>query len=544
MELEIIENSFVAENIENFLTAEKFEDFKKNLSELASIEFDKNEKGRKEAKSLSRKVGTLKSKITEKFDELIKSEKAKNDEFVKYLKELTSTKAKYLKECESLQDVLKISVVAFENKVDAQLNVMKSTLKQYQSLAELNDAKQAVVTSFESFQWEEKEKDAGKLLGEILDKLIMQEAMIAKLEAERQARKEAEAKAAQERLEREHENTKRLIVEQAERVAQGKEIELPPIPTPAPIAAPTPQQQSYAIQKPAEPDKPKDKYTLFYDTETTSKIATQARIVQIGALVLDDDGNELERLDVLVKQDAPIPPETIEIHGKTDAMCAEKGIPLAEALTRFKNLYDNVDFIVGHNSIAYDNTVIESEFKRIGINFKFKKINEKGVEVFEKPNFDTMPLYKDIVKCPPTEKQLAAGFTAYKVPKLDEAYEFVFGKGFDNAHDALSDVIATADLFNHYKAINKKVIAIMTSGGISQDQARLVAKMLSREDLTLYTQYDTFAVLKQVKKQQADIASVVSENKKLKAENAELLQQVQALKAEIKEQQAETEFKK
>ena len=226
MELEIIENSFVAENIKNFLTAEKFEDFKKNLSELASIEFDKNEKGRKEAKVLSRKVGTLKSKITEKFDELIKSEKSKNDEFVKYLKELTSTKARYLKECESLQDVLKIDVVAFENRVDAQLNAMKSTLKQYQSLVELNDAKQAVVASFESFQWEEKEKDAGKLLGEILDKLIMQEAMIAKLEAERQARKEAEAKAAQERLERQQEDTKRLIVEQAERLTQGTNCDI------------------------------------------------------------------------------------------------------------------------------------------------------------------------------------------------------------------------------------------------------------------------------------------------------------------------------
>ncbi len=508
MELEIIENSFVAENIENFLTAEKFENFKKRLSGLASIEFEKNEKGRKEARSMSRKVGTLKSKITEKFDELIKSEKSKNDEFVKYLKELTSTKAKYLKECESLQDVLKVDVVAFETKVEAQLNAMKSQIKQYQSMSELNDAKEAVVTSFESFQWEEKEKDAGKLLGEILDKLIMQEAIIAKIEAERQARKEAEAKVAQERFEREQENTKRLIIEQAERVAQGKEIELPPIQTPAPIVTPTPQQQSYAVQAPT---KIENNYTIVFDTETTGVNNQNDSIVQLAALVLDEDFNEVDRLNVLIQQDREITDKEIltHVHGKTYAMCQEQGIPLAEALTRFKSMLEGCGVVVAHN-MPFDEGFLKSAAAKVGINFE---INIRKM--------DTMSLYKDIVKCQPTEKMIQAGFSGYKNPSLTEAYNYVFGKDFDNAHDAFGDIKATAEIYKNLVMTNRKVVAIIQSMGLSNDQARLIANRLRMEDLTAYTQ--------------ADIVPVVSENKKLKAENTKLLAEIDRFKAEFSE---------
>lgn len=500
MEIEKIESNFIAEKIEAFLTVEKFEEFKKRLQTLATITFEKNELGRKEARSLSRKIGTLKTKITERFDDLIKSEKAKNDEFVKYLKELTTTKAKYLAECVEIQSTLKKDVDAFDFKIERQIEAMQATLRQYQSLDEVKNAKEALIKAYD-VDWEEKRKDAEKLFTELHDKLIMQEGIIAQLEKERTEREKERFEREQERLAREREAHEKLIREQAERLAQGKEIELPPIPSLQQIQTTKPFQEHYIIQKPAEPEKPKEKYTLFFDTETTSPMPTKARIVQIGAIVLDDNGNEIEKLNVLVKQSNPIPPETIAIHGKTDEMCAEHGVELAEALQRFKSLYDNVDFVVAHN-MPFDENVIRSEFERIGQSFEITK-----------PKFDTMVLYKDIVKCPPTEKMIKAGYTAYKNPKLEEAYNFVFGKDFDNAHDALSDVTATMELFNHYKNINKKVIATMTSCGISQEQARLIAKMLSREDLTLYTQYDTLAVFKQVKDLQAEIAILKAENR-------------------------------
>ena len=137
--------------------------------------------------------------------------------------------------------------------------------------------------------------------------------------------------------------------------------------------------------------------------------------MQIGALVFNEDGKEIDRLNILVKQDAPIPNETIAIHGKTDAMCAEQGVLLAEALQRFKDLYDNCNFIVAHN-IQYDETVIKSEFGRIGQSFEITK-----------PKFDTMVLYNDIVNCQTTKKMRKAENTQITKSKLYE--NDIFGLG-------------------------------------------------------------------------------------------------------------------
>lgn len=451
MELEIIENKFISEQTESFLTPEKFEEFKDSLSELSTIKFEQNELGRKNARALARKVGTLKTKITEKFDILIKAEKEKNDEALKYIKLLTSTKAKYLEECKETQNVIKKDVDDFEQRITAYFADMEQYVQQYETLEELKKAKEALINAYDK-SWEEKRKDAEKLFTELHDKLVMQEATISKLEKERAERQKLE-----------DEKQVMLIKEQAERLNKGLEIE---IPTQTPTAT--------APATPAAPTPVKEKYTLFFDTETTSANPQQARIVQIGALVFDDNGKEIDCLNVLVQQEAPIPPETIAIHGKTDAMCAEQGIPLEQALMRFKDIYDNCDVMVAHN-MPYDETVVINEFLRIGQDFPFAK-----------PKFDTMQIYKNIVQSPPTQKMLDAGFTHFKNPKLDEAYQFIFGKGFDNAHDALSDVKATAELYHHFIKINRAVVATIESAGISKDQARLIAKKLNIQNLTNY----------------------------------------------------------
>lgn len=459
MELQKLEDNFVAENIKNFLTEDKFNEFKANLQELASVEFENNEKGRKEARSLSRKVGTLKTKITEKFDELIKAEKEKNDEFVKYLKELTSTKAKYLAECSDMQAIIKRDSDKFDDAIKQRFEDMRANLKQYQTTAELKQAKENLM-SFLDFDWAEKHKDSEKVFSEVMDKLIMQEATIAQLEKERAERQRLEA-------EKQRAEQERIIREQAERLAQGKEIELPASVKPEEVS-PTPHTVEQVQPMPTE------QYTLFLDTETTNMISSKARIVQLGAIVKDQNGKEVERLNILVKQDAPIPAETIAIHGKTDEMCAEHGVELSEALQRFKDLHDNCDFVVAHD-MPYDSTVIACEFKRIGVDFEITK-----------PKRDTMAIYKNIVQCPPTEKMIEANIKGYKAPKLQEAYQFVFGKEFDNAHDAMADITATAELYEHFIKVNKSVVDIIESAGLSRDLARLIAKRLSEADLTNY----------------------------------------------------------
>jgi DNA polymerase III epsilon subunit-like protein len=504
MELEIIENNFIAEKIEAFLTAEKFEEFKNQLQTLATVTFEKNELGRKEARSLSRKIGTLKAKITERFDDLIKSEKAKNDEFVKYLKELTSTKAKYLAECVDIQNVLKKDVDAFDFKIERQLEAMKSVIKQYQSLEDLKNARQSLVY-FYTIEWEEKRKDAEKLFIELHDKLVMQEGMIAQLEKERAERQELEAQREKERLEREREAQERLIREQAERLVQGKDIELPPIPTPVPAPTPiaTPQQQSYAIQAPA---KIENNFTIVFDTETTGVNNQKDTIVQLAALVFDEDFNEIDLLNVLIKQDREMTDEEIltRVHGKTYKMCQEQGIPLAEAITRFKAMLDGCGVVIAHN-MSFDEGFLKSAATKVGMNFE---INIRKM--------DTMALYKDIVKCPPTAKMIKAGFTRYKNPNLTESYNYVFGKDFENAHDALGDAKVTAELYKNLVMVNRKVVSILESSGLSKDQSRLIANRLRMEDLTAYTQADIVSVVNKTKEQQAEIERLKAEILELK----------------------------
>jgi regulator of replication initiation timing len=94
--VEIYVDKMLLENAEALLSEKTFNDLKDNMASLSCLIFEKTESGRKEAKQISRRISTLKSKITDKFDEIIKSEKQKNDEFVRYLKSLTSTKTKYL----------------------------------------------------------------------------------------------------------------------------------------------------------------------------------------------------------------------------------------------------------------------------------------------------------------------------------------------------------------------------------------------------------------------------------------------------------------
>ena len=54
---------------------------------------------------------------------------------------------------------------------------------------------------------------------------------------------------------------------------------------------------------------------------------------------------------------------------------------------------------------------------------------------------------RDIVKLPPTKKMIAAGFNSFKSPKLEEAYQFFYGKKPEKSHDAMADVESTQAIF-------------------------------------------------------------------------------------------------
>jgi len=183
---------------------------------------------------------------------------------------------------------------------------------------------------------------------------------------------------------------------------------------------------------------------LIFDTETTgfpvndvpATHPSQARIVQLAWLLLDQQFNELETYNQLFK----LPPE-VKIHPGAQAQhkkswedCDARGVSPREGIDLFSTKFSEADLIVAHN-FAFDRQLIdiETQIHTDGWVLNFGQFT---------PYYCTMQAMTPICKLPKKWKG-----TDYKWPKLQEAYKYCFGKEFDGAHDALSDVRATAQVF-------------------------------------------------------------------------------------------------
>lgn len=175
--------------------------------------------------------------------------------------------------------------------------------------------------------------------------------------------------------------------------------------------------------------------TLIFDTETTGKadfkrpndLKAQPYIVQLAALLVDDNEDRLE-LSLIVNPGVPIPAEVAKIHGIDSAVAERYGVKTIVAVAMFDQMLALADRIAGHN-IDFDLIVMRAAFDRV-------KRNPARLRRDALPRVCTMKSATDLLKLP--------GNYGFKFPKLIEAHEFLFGHGFESAHDALADVRATA----------------------------------------------------------------------------------------------------
>ncbi len=186
---------------------------------------------------------------------------------------------------------------------------------------------------------------------------------------------------------------------------------------------------------------------LVYDTETTGLYkhrlgpdhTDQPELVQLAYSLIGSDGVEKASGNMLVITDGDIPERVSEIHGVTKAMVMEYGVPLKSAISIFSWHMLSADVLVGHN-IAFDDNIMKSCFHRIG--------SQSSIHTFKAmPRYCTADLSRPIVKCPPTQKMMAAGRRGWKKPKLSEAYLHFSGNELVGAHDAMVDVRACALVF-------------------------------------------------------------------------------------------------
>lgn len=181
---------------------------------------------------------------------------------------------------------------------------------------------------------------------------------------------------------------------------------------------------------------------LIFDTETTGLPRNPAapltdsdnwpRLVQIAWQLHDAEGNLMEAKDYYVRPDGfTIPYNAEKMHGISTVLAEKKGHALGFVLDEFSKALEQSTVIVGHN-LEFDLKIAGAEYLRHGL----------PNMLAEKPFVDTMIESTDFCKLPG-----GRGGKTYKFPRLEELHTILFGDTFEDAHNAIADVIATARCF-------------------------------------------------------------------------------------------------
>lgn len=176
---------------------------------------------------------------------------------------------------------------------------------------------------------------------------------------------------------------------------------------------------------------------VVFDTETSGlfnfgkppEAEGQPRLASIAFLFLDDALEVQQEHYKLIRPDGwKMPYGATVVNGLTQQMLEQKGVPVSNILTAFNYLADQGATFVAHN-IDFDLKVLRGEMRRA-------RLPDRDVKAF-----CTMKSMTSV--CRIKAKR------GYKWPKLIEAYSYLFGEKFDDAHEALADARACARIFQH-----------------------------------------------------------------------------------------------
>ena len=185
---------------------------------------------------------------------------------------------------------------------------------------------------------------------------------------------------------------------------------------------------------------------LFFDTETTGlpqnwrapveDLENWPRMVQI-AWTLYKDSVKISSCNYIIEPEGfEIPIESSKIHGITTARAKKDGASLQVVLKEFQDLVAKADFLVAHN-ISFDQMIVGAELLR-------KNMQNN---IITKSRICNMEISTNFCAIPSVN-----GYSGYKWPKLSELYMKLFGKEFEDSHNALADVEATAKCFWEMKS--------------------------------------------------------------------------------------------
>ena len=175
------------------------------------------------------------------------------------------------------------------------------------------------------------------------------------------------------------------------------------------------------------------------------------RVVQIAWELHDGKGALLSQHNYIVKPEGfDIPYKAEQVHGISTKRAMEEGHALKKVLDLFAADLEKTSVLVGHN-IEFDINILGAELIRQ------KMATEK---LLATAKIDTGVVSVEFC-------QLSGGIGGrLKMPRLTELHEKLFGKGFDDAHDASYDVAATARSF--FGLIKQKVVSPFDTTPLSE----------------------------------------------------------------------------
>ncbi len=177
-------------------------------------------------------------------------------------------------------------------------------------------------------------------------------------------------------------------------------------------------QQQTSLFKEKEPSKEILKNTfVVYDFETTGIDSANEEIIEIGALKIEN-GQFTEEFSTLVKPTKRIPPDATRVNKITDEMVADS-LPIERVLGDFFQFCKGAQ-LVGYNNISFDKAFLDKAGAKVGINFEHSQI-------------DVLLL----------ARQKLNGLKHYNLGSVAKNLNVEL----TDAHRALSDVIATAEIF-------------------------------------------------------------------------------------------------
>ena len=196
---------------------------------------------------------------------------------------------------------------------------------------------------------------------------------------------------------------------------------------------------------------------VVFDLETTGRSRQRDEIIELAAIILNEDGIEIEdaSFSQFVKPRNPIPPFITELTSITndDVSLAEGFASVGDAFIRFmQQVADEFDdevpihhiILVGHNAKVFDIPFLLHHMCEHGIAADFFRDGRFGLGI------DTLNLARKAIR----DDESGIGIpSAYNLPTL---FQFVTGMLPSTSHRAMADVKATSTIFRFQIFLRQK----------------------------------------------------------------------------------------